>query len=343
MGENAMNELARFRETIGRYSVVDVLLADVAVRIQLSPTEYDAASKHYDTMAEWIKRPESPLYGRVQNFYPQGGFSTGSTVSSHSDRSEFDLDAMADINWPTNIDPEIALATLHKAIAAELGSRYYSKSTRMTRCTQVQYDGMHLDVTPSIWAVAAISRKSIIFHSKPSDPSVPKQSLWANPWGLADWFNRRAIPDDAFGAYFEQRSLNYDRSIRADTTDVPSQAPTYRKSRDVICLQLIKRWRNIAYEKRHNSRRMPPSVLLTYYVGLNAAGAQSLIDALIHHVSYIVAILQIARDQPTGLVHAAGCDDGSAGLGDGVASAFSKLADVSPFLIILMLDVPVEA
>jgi len=301
-----MNQFAPFVDQIGRFSPLDVLLAEVAVRVQLTPTEYFAAVNHYKVMGEWIDRSGSPLHGRVEEFYGQGGFSTGSTVSSHDDKSDFDLDAIAQISWPRSTDPEAALATLHEAIVGEPGSRYHEKAERKTRCTQIQYDGMHLDVTPSILLGEFLPKTSFIFHSKPSDPTVAKRALLANPFGLAGWFNARTVFDEAFGRFFEGRSLDYDRRrltlMRADATPVPMQLPIYRKSRQVVCLQLIKRWRNIVYDRRHNGLRLPPSVLLTYYVGLHAGASRSLTDELIYQVDCIIAKLAAAAASANGLV-----------------------------------------
>lgn len=301
-----MNQHARFADQIARYSPLDVLLADVAVRVQLTPTEYLTAIRHYEVMGEWIDRPGSPLRGRVQSFYSQGGFSTGSTVASHSERAEFDLDAMVQVDWPRDIDPEVALRTSHVAIAGEPGSRYHDKSERKTRCTQIQYDGMHLDVTPAILLGEHLPKTSYIFHSKPSDPSVRKETLYANPYGLAEWFNGRTIADEAFGRFFEGRSLDYDRArlslMKADTSPVPVQLPIYRKSPQVICLQLIKRWRNVAYDRRHKGLRLPPSVLLTFYIGLHTNNSRSLTDELIYHVECIISKLVAAGASSTGLV-----------------------------------------
>jgi hypothetical protein len=302
-----MNQIARFKDVIGLYSPIDVLLADVAVRVQPTPTEYLTAVKHYEVMGEWVDRPGSPLRGRVQLFYPQGGFSTGSTVAAHNERTEFDLDAMLQVDWPRNVDPEYALATTHLAIAGEPGSRYYDKAERKTRCTQVQYDGMHLDVTPAVLLGEFVPKTSFIFHSKPSDPSVREEALFANPDGLANWFNARTLHDDAFGHFFEERSLAYDRNrlavMKADTSPVPAQMPLYRKSRQVICLQLIKRWRNVVFDRRHKGLRLPPSVLLTYYVGLHTNITRTLIDELIYHVDCIITKLVAATSSQTGLVH----------------------------------------
>ena len=78
-----MNHTDLVLQKIARYTPQDILLADVAVRIQLSPTEYEQAVSHYAVMAAWIDRPDSPLYGLVDSLYPQGGFSTGSTIAAH--------------------------------------------------------------------------------------------------------------------------------------------------------------------------------------------------------------------------------------------------------------------
>lgn len=295
-----MNQLAPFMPQISRYSLIDVLLTDIAVRIQLTPTEYLTAQEHYRVMGDWVDRPASPLHGRVLEFYPQGGFSTGSTIAAHSERSDFDLDAMMAVDWSASIDPETALATTHDAIAGERGSRYHDKAERKTRCTQIHYDGMHLDVTPSVLLSRSLPKTSNIFHSKPSDPNEPRKTLFANPYGLAQWFNDRVLPNEAYGLFFEDRSLTFDRArlmeLRADTSPVPEQLPAYRKSIQVICLQLIKRWRNIAYERRHKRLRLPPSVLLTYYVGQHTNSPRSLIDELLYQVEAIISELEYAID-----------------------------------------------
>lgn len=46
-----MNEISRFANTLAQMDAVDVLLADVAVRIQLSPTDHTKAKSRYETVA----------------------------------------------------------------------------------------------------------------------------------------------------------------------------------------------------------------------------------------------------------------------------------------------------
>jgi hypothetical protein len=295
-----MNYSDRLLREAASYSVLDVMLADIAVRIQLTPTDYQAAIDHYEAINEWIDREESPLQGRVELLYPQGGFMIGATTARHSTDADFDIDIMAQIAWPLNIDPEVALSTLHGAIRGERGSRYYDKVERRTRCSTVNYDGMHLDVTPAVHLLGHQEKTSYIFHSKPSDPTVAKAKLYANPYGFGQWFLTKTPADPAFGLYFEKASLTYDSmrmaSMVADAAadPVPAQMPVYRKSRAVICLQLIKRWRNIGYDLRHAELRLPPSVLLAFYVASNANQTRTLTEELIHQVECLISVLETA-------------------------------------------------
>jgi len=295
-----MNYSDRFLRETASYGVLDVLLVDVAVRIQLTPTDYQQAVEHYGAISEWIDREDSPLHGRVQLFYPQGGFMVGATIARHASDAEFDIDVMAQIDWPAKTDAEFGLSAMHQAIRGEPGSRYYKKAERKTRCSTVHYDGMHLDVTPAVRVIGREEKTSLIFHSKPSDPKEPKLTLFANPYGFGKWFLANTPVDEVFGLYFEKASLDYERMrlealAKADAEPVPMQMPVYRKSRAVISLQLIKRWRNLAYDRRHGELRLPPSVLLAYYIARNANQTDTLIDELIHQVECIIVALQSAE------------------------------------------------
>ncbi len=90
-----MNYSDRYLRETASYSVLDVLLVDIAVRIQLTPTDYETAVAHYNAINEWIDREDSPLRGQVQLFYPQGGFMIGATTARHANDADFDIDVMA--------------------------------------------------------------------------------------------------------------------------------------------------------------------------------------------------------------------------------------------------------
>jgi hypothetical protein len=126
----------------------DVLLADVAIRVQLSPTAYDEAVARHEAIKRWIERTKSPLYGCVEHFYPQGSMATRSTIASKLRTDEFDIDIVAALLLAADTPAAQVLDLLYEAIRAEPGSRYYDMAERRTRCITVHYaDGMHLDVT----------------------------------------------------------------------------------------------------------------------------------------------------------------------------------------------------
>lgn len=76
---------------------------------------------------------------------------------------------------------------------------------------------------------------------------------------------------------------------------MPDQDPAYRKSRAVIALQLIKRWRNLAYDARHGGLRLPPSIVLAHSVAVNANRTSSLSEELLHQVVCLISALVAAE------------------------------------------------
>ena len=72
------------------------------------------------------------------------------------------------------------------------------------------------------------------------------------------------------------------------------QLPSYRKSRALIALQLIKRFRNLRYEHRPNVRR-PPSVLLCKYVADHANQTTTLAEEVLHQATAMLEIFAAAQ------------------------------------------------
>ena len=77
-------------------SPIDLLLADVAIRVQLSRTDHDKAVRRYETVSEWIEREGSPLVDLVALFYPQGSMAIGATTAARG-TDEFDIDVVAQL------------------------------------------------------------------------------------------------------------------------------------------------------------------------------------------------------------------------------------------------------
>ena len=282
----------------------DILLADVAIRVQLSRTDYNKAVSRYETVKNWIERSASPLKDRVQLFYPQGSMAIEATIASKLRTDEFDIDLVAQLDLPTNISPQEVLDLLFEAIRGEPGSRYHEMAKRRTRCVTINYsDDMHLDVTPMLRMEATPERQSWIFHHSPKMPWEPSCKIIANPYGFAQWFKESTPPDHDFANYFEKRAEDYERThtlAGAESDPVPQQDPPFRKSKAVIVLQLLKRWRNVQYDTR--SGRRPPSIMISKLVADSAKISGRLSEVLLLQAKHILFVFRSSHDQNR-LVH----------------------------------------
>ena len=244
--------------------LADLLLKDIARRIQLSPTDYRIAVGHYEAIDKWLNSEGNPLAPYMARMYAQGSMAIGATISSKLNNDEFDVDTVAELKLPTTAQPGVVLDALFNAINGEKGSFYHGKVKRRTRCVTVEYDRMHLDVTPAVLLPQRPERTSVIFHANEEEPSSQHRHIIANPWGFANWFesNTPAVHDIV------------EAVLRKTAEPVPDQDEVIEKSHPLVALQLLKRWRNKRYDNREC--RCPPSVVLAYYVGSNPTGAMDL-------------------------------------------------------------------
>lgn len=271
----------------------DILLADIAIRVQLTPTQYSLAEQRYTTVQQWIERSGSPLEDRVLQFYTQGSMAIGATVASRLQYDEHDIDLIAELDIPANTEPCAVLDLLEEAIRGEPGSRYYDKVGRHSRCIQVRYDGMHLDITPMVRLPHLNERCGNIYHAPSTRPSVEDRWLVANPWGFARWFIASTPADRQFALAFAERAQGFEGMImlaEAEVEPVPPQTPVHEKSMAAIALQLLKRFRNVQYDQREG--RCPPSVMLSYFVAKNANKTQTLSQELLHQARMLKHVFE---------------------------------------------------
>jgi len=294
-----MNQIVRPPISDALTLIQDVLLAEIAIRVQLSPTNYDLAVSRGGALSDWLDRKESPLHGRVQLTYAQGSMAINATIARRMRTDEFDIDLIAQIAPWLGMTAKQMLDLLYVAIRGEPGSRYYHMVERRNRCVTVQYaDGMHLDITPAVLRPELLARTSVIFHHKPEDKSDQTgHMLFANPWGFADHFKSSTPANEGFAKAFRDRERQWEmsRELRADMEPVPKQTPPHEKSLAVIALQLIKRNRNVNYDKR--TQRRPPSVLMAKYVADAANHTYTLYDEVIHQAQHMRQSLWAAHLQ----------------------------------------------
>ena len=280
---------------------LDALLADIAIRIQLSQTAHRKAVQRYDALRDWIEREGSPLAGWVVQSYPQGSMAIGAAIASKLTNDDFDLDFVLQVACSSRT-PQQILDLLFEVINGEPGSRYHGKARRRTRCVTVEYADLHLDVTPAERRDSTPERESWIFHHRP--PENPGHRVIANPYGFAEWFKRCTTPDTDFGMAYASRVSQYEQGLflAAESEPVPPNEPLPQKSLAVVALQLLKRWRNVQYQ-RHSGRK-PPSIVMSKLVADTAGQANTLSAEMLHQAQSMLSFFEQAHRSCT-LVHVA--------------------------------------
>ena len=294
-----MGFISRLENGTALRTPLDLLLADIAIRVQLTPTDYDKAVSRYETINDWLDRPGSPLRGRVILMYPQGSMAIGATIAAKLKTDEFDIDIIAELDLPADTDADLVLDILFESIRGEPGSRYYGMTERRNRCVTVSYaDGMHLDVTPAILLPRTLPKTSWIFHHKPETPEVEGYRLLANPFGFAGWFKEQTPLDHPFAEVFAKRAMDaagmFVAMDKAEAVPVPEQEGAHQKSKAVIALQLLKRSRNVRYDNRR-ARRRPPSVMMSKLVADHANQTVTLSEEVLHQATQLYARIDDAH------------------------------------------------
>lgn len=245
---------------------LDDLLLDVVTVIELSDNDRKVAENRYGRLKPHLERPSSPLREYMLNstslIYPQGSMSIGATIISGTDEDRFDVDALVDMSVPTHWSNDEALDKLFDALQ---GFPDVRKLVRCTRCVQMQFAFMHMDVTILDPANAPRpERIGEIFHSPDTGLSYRVPS---NPYGFSTWYRENVTyPSKDFldDLRARRKSFGIDRLAavaKTEQEDLPPVIPERVDAQQVYALKLMKRFLNLQYESRTIKR--PPSIYVT--------------------------------------------------------------------------------
>lgn len=273
---------------------LDAILADIAIAVQLPPGLHLKACGRYEAVREFAERPGSPLEGLIRRFYPQGSMAIDATISIRGTDDEYDLDIVASLALAPDAPPDEVLDLLYRSI---VGYPTSQKVKRQTRCVTVRYaDRMHLDITPAVRLPHGAERESHIFHAHPDDPPRLHLHVPMNAYGFGKWFRARAPEEQRFALAFDERlrkASGMEVRTYAEVDDVPDQVALVTKSVTTVALQLLKRFRNVAYATR--AGRIPPSVMMSCLAGHAAQPGLSLSDMVIRQARLMARELRQAN------------------------------------------------
>lgn len=247
---------------------LDALLLGTVLEMELSPRDHQVASRRYQLVPEHLQKHDGPLgaYIRDGKIYPQGSRAIGATIVNGADDDRFDLDAILEFSTPPGWKPAQVLDSLHEAFE---GFPDVREIERCTRCIQLRFAFMHLDVTPLDPAPEPRNpRQGEIYHS----PDTGEDERYAvNPFGFAEWFRSNvSAPNQAFLDHVAKMRASLEIRDRfdlskiladADIDSLPAPDDPIRYAPQVIALKLMKRYLNLRYSER--SVKRPISIYLS--------------------------------------------------------------------------------
>lgn len=237
---------------------VDLLLIEVARKIQLTPTDHEICTRNYFALCRYVDGPGSELSGLVLNFYPAGSFAIGAPILGSLRKQSHDVDIVVELDISPYTDPQTIIDMLYRCVKRHKGSQYYHMTTKNSRCVTVTYeDGHSIDLMPVARLPISVERVSNLFHHKPERGE--KYHKEVNPKGFATYVKSRTDQSDAFAKLFDgYRAV----AKNAETEEFPPYEGLDQKSPRIVAYQLIKRHRDKAYQRSsHKNHKRPPSVI----------------------------------------------------------------------------------
>jgi Second Messenger Oligonucleotide or Dinucleotide Synthetase domain len=261
-------------------SQLDDLLGRICDDIQLSPTRYQQAVDRYSAVCRWLEGEGSALALFRPSIYPQGSMRIGTTVKPLG-RDEYDLDFVCEFQVAVSLfsSPLHLLNLLQRRLQQ---NGIYSAILEMkNRCIRLNYaNEFHMDILPAC-PDQGVGNGCLV---------VPDgESRWwkpSNPKGYAAWFEQRC--ELAIQVLMAERARIY-----AKAEPIPEQEATAEKATLKRVVQLLKRWRDMHYQK--NCDIAPISMVLTTLAAQTYRGQLSVSHAMSEILAEIVAMTASAR------------------------------------------------
>jgi hypothetical protein len=248
---------------------LDGLLLDVCDELQLSPTRYQLAVERYGAVNQFLERQGSPFQFFHPRIFPQGSMALGTT--SRPVEGPHDLDFVLEIDAPYwQWHPLAGLHSLHQFLSGnETYRKMISMKNRVVRLTYA--DEFYMDILPAFKDSASGGTCILI-------PDRARVSLCASdPEGYILWFRNKC---------FTRRRLFLEKA-----KPIPTRQAVHEKEPLQLAVQLLKRWRDLAFEDQCLA---PISVVLTTLAATYYQGEDSVSDALSTILAGITNAIAIA-------------------------------------------------
>lgn len=264
-------------ETGPRLDILELFLDQIGEQLQLTPTQVKDAEAHYNAVAAWLAKPESPLASLGPEIFTQGSLRLRTTVKPLG-RDEYDLDLVFQVDsWDQ--DPAALITTVYKRIVS---SEIYRGIVEppLARCIRLTYaKQFHLDIVP---ARIASGGAAIEIPDRQPDGSYAWKTT--HPKGYAEWFEKAAeLPIGLM-------------ELRASIEPMPQQESFADKPPLRRLVQLLKRWRDV---RLAGNPAEVSSIILTTLAGDRYAKEVTVADSLTRFLALTTSEFRPLNIPPT--------------------------------------------
>jgi hypothetical protein len=262
-----------------KHDQIGVLLKGICEELQLSPTKYQLAVDRYESACRWLEAEDSVVASYYPTIYSQGSMRIGTTVKPFG-RDAYDLDLVCEFQVAAStFDSPMHLLDLVEYRLRQ-NSNYARAIERKNRCVRLNYAGeFHLDILPA-YPDVSVGGSCILIPDRRS-PLM----CHSNPKGYSDWFDKQC--ELALIIFAESRKL------MAKAEPIPAQVAASEKAILKQVVQLLKRWRDIRYQKQCDVA--PISMVLTTMAAQAYSGEQSVPQALSAILDKIVVATESSK------------------------------------------------
>jgi Second Messenger Oligonucleotide or Dinucleotide Synthetase domain len=247
---------------------LDAVLLEVCEELQLSPARYQLANERYSTLNQVLERPGSPFQFFRPRIFAQGSMPLGTTCKPVE--GPHDLDFVLQLDAPHGQwHPLAALNALHNFLANN--ETYRKMITMKNRVVRLSYaDEFYMDILPAYTDVASGGTCILV-------PDRSRMALCSsNPEGFILWFHNKC---------FTRKRLLLEKA-----KPLPPQQTVHEMEPLQLAVQLLKRWRDLAFE----DPCIAISVVVTTLAGMHYGGEESVSEALSKILAGIVNAINLA-------------------------------------------------
>lgn len=260
-------------------------LEELAVALDITPTQYEEAKKRYEAVGTWLAEKGSPLEKMNPVVYPQGSIRLGTIIKPVTDEDQYDIDLVCKLEATNEELTQKALKNLigdrlkeNKAYRNMLDEEG-RKSWTLSYAESTQF---HMDIIPAIdddplWLVQSgvpqeQARNAICITDMKSETYDSHSDYWpkSNPIGYADWFK------DRMKVRFMEQKRALAEQLRAEIEtiqDYKVKTPLQR------AVQILKRHRDIMFGDYEDK---PISIIITTLVAKSYNEEVGLYEALVN-------------------------------------------------------------